>query len=269
MCSGTERMSPEAHTMIKQYSSQATSEAIESVTTHRERIITSPFLRQLYGEWYEVFIAEMDTLPDGMKIELGAGGGFLKQVAPSIISTDSIPFPTNDLTFSPLSMPFNSESVSGIFMIDTFCQMADTHAFLIEAQRVLKPGGKIIMVEPACSIWGRVANRWLCQKSFNRSGAWSNTLSSGYERVNCAMTWIVFERDLSRFEGEFPSLSIQSIDYHTPLRYFLGGGSRFGRALVPRSSYPFFSRADAWLSGLSPHWSMFMTVQIEKKSIEN
>lgn len=212
-----------------------------------------------------MFIAEMENLPDGMKIELGAGRGFLKQVAPSIISTDSLPFPTNDLTFSPLSMPFNSDSVSGIFMIDTFCHMEDTHAFLTEAQRVLKPGGKIIMVEPASSTWGRVANRLFCQKSFDRSGGWSNTLTAAYKRVNSALTWIVFERDRSRFQDEFPGLSTQSVNYHTPLRYFLGGGSRFGHAFVPRSSYPFFCQADAWLSGRSPHWSMFVTVMVEKK----
>lgn len=251
--------------MITHYYAPPYSNAMEKTLTHREKVLNKPFLRQLYGEWYEVFIAEMENLPEGMKIELGAGGGFLKQVAPSIISTDSLPFPTNDLTFSPLSMPFNSDSVSGIFMIDTFCRIEDTHAFLTEAQRVLKPGGKIIMVEPASSIWGRVANRWFCQKSFDRSGVWSNTLTAAYKRVNSALTWIVFERDLPRFHEEFPNLSLQSVDYHTPLRYFLGGGSRFDRAFVAPSSYPFFCLADAWLSEHSPQWSMFVTLEIEKK----
>ena len=240
---------------------------MEKTLTYREKVLNKPFLRQLYGEWYEMFIAEMEHLPDGMKIELGAGGGFLKQVAPSIISTDSLPFPTNDLTFSPLGMPFNADSVSGIFMIGTFCHIADTHAFLTEAQRVLKPGGKIIMVEPAYSIWGRMANRWFCQKSFDRSGSWSNSLSVANKGVNSALTWIVFERDRSRFQGDFPGLAVQSVSYHTPLRYFLGGGCGSGRTFVPPSSYPFFSRADTWLSARSPHWSMFVTVMIEKESI--
>ena len=242
-------------------------DVIEKTLASRKRALHKPFLRQLYGEWYEVFIAEMENLPDGTRIELGSGGSFFKLMEPSVISTDSLPFPTNDLTFSPLSMPFNSDSVSGIFMIDTFCQIPDTHAFLTEAQRVLKPGGKIIMVEPACSVWGRVANRWFCQKSFDRSGAWPNPLSAAYKRVNSALTWIVFERDRSRFEGDFPGLALQSVDYHTPLRYFLGGGNRFGSALVPRSSYPFFCRADEWLSKHSQQWSMFVTVTLEKKLV--
>lgn len=238
---------------------------IEKTLASRERVLHEPFLRQLYGEWYEVFIAEMEKLPDGMKIELGSGGSFLKLVEPSVIGTDSLPFPTNDLTFSPVSMPFNSDSVSGIFMVDTFCQIPDTHAFLTEAQRVLKPGGKIIMVEPAPSVWGRLANRWFCQKSFDRSGAWPNPLSAPYKRANSALTWIVFERDRSRFESQFPDLSLRSMTYHTPLRYLLGGGSRFGSALVPRSSYSFFCKADQWLSKHSRQWSMFVTVVLEKK----
>lgn len=254
--------------MTKNHHYDAPSEAVENALANRKRVVNKPFLRQLYGEWHEQFIAEMERLPEGMKIELGAGGGFFKQVAPSVISTDSLPLPTNDLTFSPLSMPFNADSVSGIFMIDTFCHMDDPHAFLTEAQRVLKPGGKIIMVEPACSLWGRLANRWFCRKTFDRSGAWSSTLSATSKRVNSALTWIVFERDRTRFQSDFPGLVIQNVDYHTPLRYFLGGGTRFGRAFVPGISYPFFRLADSWLSERSPHWSMFVTVEIEKKLVE-
>lgn len=253
--------------MTKNYHYDAPSEAIENVLASRNRVVTEPFLRQLYGEWYEQFIVEMEGLPEGMKIELGAGGGFFKQVAPTIISTDSLPLSTNDLTFSPLSMPFNADSVSGIFMIDAFCQMEDTHAFLTEAQRVLRPGGKIIMIEPACSLWGRVANKWLCQKSFDRAGAWSNTLSAAYQRVNSALAWIVFERDHSRFQDDFPNLTVQNMTYHTPLRYFLGGGNRFDLSFVPQSSYPFFRLADQWLSKHSQQWSMFVTVEIEKKLV--
>lgn len=200
--------SSDALLMTKQYHSTESTEAVQKVVAHRNRLVATPFLRQLYGEWYERFIAEMENLPAGMKIELGASQGFFKQMAPSIVSTDSIPLPTNDLTFSPLSMPFNADSVSGIFMVDTFCHMTDTHAFLTEAQRVLKPGGKIIMVEPACSLWGRVANRWFCRRSFDRKGAWANALSAAYKRTNSALAWIVFERDRSRFQEQFPDLSI-------------------------------------------------------------
>ncbi len=257
--------SSDALLMTKQYHSTESTEAVQKVVAHRNRLVATPFLRQLYGEWYERFIAEMENLPAGMKIELGASQGFFKQMAPSIVSTDSIPLPTNDLTFSPLSMPFNADSVSGIFMVDTFCHMTDTHAFLTEAQRVLKPGGKIIMVEPACSLWGRVANRWFCRRSFDRKGAWANALSAAYKRTNSALAWIVFERDRSRFQEQFPDLSISSVEYHTPLRYFLGGGSCIGHPFVPQSSYSFFCDADAWLSERSPNWSMFMTIVVEKK----
>ena len=252
--------------MTKNYHYELPSEVTKSAPNNHTRVLTKPFLRQLYGEWYEYFIEEMERLPEGMKIELGSGSGFFKKIMPSIISTDSQPFPTNDLTFSPSTMPFNSDSVSGIFMIDTFSKIKDTQAFLTEAQRVLKPGGKMIMVEPATSIWGRVAHRLFNHKSFDRSGTWSNTLSASQKRVNSALPYIVFERDRSRFQNEFPALSLKNMTYHTPFRYFVGGGNCLNSAIVPASSYPFFSQADAWLSGRSWHWSMFVTVEIKKKS---
>ncbi|MFB9295615.1 class I SAM-dependent methyltransferase [Persicitalea jodogahamensis] len=207
----------------------------------------------------------MEQLPRGTKIELGAGVGFLREVAPSVVSTDSIPFPTNDLTFLPTSLPFNTDSVSGIFMIDTFSRIPGTRAFLTEAQRVLKPGGKIIMIEPASSVWGRLASKWFSEKNFDRSADWTCACSLSTGKVNSAMAWIVFERDLEQFHQEFPGLSLASKTYHTPFRYFVGGNSRFERGLAPQSSYSLFKNVDGWLSSLSPQWSMFMTIVIEKK----
>ncbi|WP_373514309.1 methyltransferase domain-containing protein [Persicitalea sp.] len=233
---------------------------------NRRRAKARPFLRQLYEEWYARLIYEMKWLPSGMMIELGAGGGFLKDLAPMVVCTDSLPLPTNDLTFSPVSMPFNAESVSGIFMIDTFCDLPDTRGFLTEANRVLTPGGKIIMIEPACSYWGRLAGFIFDRRKFNLAGGWSDGIDDSSEEINYALAWIVFERDRSVLAKAYPEFSVESITYHTPLRYFLGGGNRFDHELVPFSGFSFFSRADDWLAGVSPHWSTFMTVVVRKSS---
>ncbi len=241
------------------------SDVIEKALIQRERVRNTPFLRQLYREWYNQFTDEIAKLPPGIKIELGAGGGFFREVAPSVISADSLPYSTNDLTFLPTSLPFNTDSVSGIFMIDTFNGIPGTRAFLTEANRVLKPGGRIVMIEPASSAWGRRANRWFSKKTFDRSADWTCACTMASGKVNDAMAWIVFERDLAQFEREFPGLTLVSKTYHTPLRYFLGGSSRFNHGLVPQSFYSIFKNVDEWLSKWSPKMSMFMTVIVEKK----
>ena len=250
--------------MLEHYHNYVCPYVVEEVLEYRQRIMGKPFLRQLYEEWYGTFLAEMKGMPAGTKIELGAGRGFFKEVAPSVISTDSLPLSTNDLTFIPTNLPFNAESVGGIFMIDTFCLLPDVYAFLTEANRTLKPGGKIVMVEPASSLWGRVVNGVVSQRTFDRSGVWTNPFHNATRQINSAMTWIVFERDIAQLRHEFPQLSVESITYHTPLRYLLSGGLNTPRSFAPEGSYDFFRRADQWLSGNSEQWSMFMTVVVRK-----
>ncbi|MFQ5561450.1 MAG: class I SAM-dependent methyltransferase, partial [Nitrospinota bacterium] len=86
---------------------------------HREIIKKKRFLRKLYEQWYDEFIAEAKKNPHETFIELGAGGGFLKELLPDVICTDILDLASNDITFSALEMPFKQDSVRGIFMVDT------------------------------------------------------------------------------------------------------------------------------------------------------
>ncbi|GAH06436.1 unnamed protein product [marine sediment metagenome] len=95
-------------------------------------------MKKLYLEWYNLFKKETRNLPDGLLLELGSGGGFLKEEMPAVICSDILPLPANDMTFSALEMPFQDNSVSGIFMIDTFHHIPDSDRFLFEAKRILK-----------------------------------------------------------------------------------------------------------------------------------
>jgi ubiquinone/menaquinone biosynthesis C-methylase UbiE len=45
------------------------------------------------------------------------------------------------MTFSALEMPFEDQSVGGIFMIDSFHHFPDVERFLSEVERILLPGG--------------------------------------------------------------------------------------------------------------------------------
>ena len=79
----------------------------------------------------------------------------MKSLEPSIICTDVQELPGNDLTFSATEMPFEADELSGIFMLDTFHHIPDIEQFMNEVQRVLTKGGKLLMIEPANSRWGR------------------------------------------------------------------------------------------------------------------
>jgi SAM-dependent methyltransferase len=249
--------------MTLKYKFEIPLDAPERTLAHKDIILSKVFLKNLYEEWYGTFMDEMDRLPPGKVVEVGSGGGFLKELIPNILSSDILDLPTNDITFSALDMPFDDRSISGLFMVDTFHHIPDARVFLSEAGRVLKKDGKLIMIEPANSSWGRFIYTHFHHEPFNPKGTWQIPDTGPLSGANGALPWIVFIRDHKLFEQEFPGLTIEQINFHTPLRYLLSGGVSF-RQLVPDASFRFFRKFDRLLVSLSIQLSMFMTVRIRK-----
>jgi SAM-dependent methyltransferase len=228
---------------------------------HREIIKNKSFLRRLYTEWYQEFINEYSKNPKGKYVELGSGGGFLKNLAPGIITSDVLPLKDIDMSFSALEMPFANHSLDGIFMIDTFHHIPDSELFLKEARRTLKANGKIIMIEPVNSLWGQFIYKNFHHEPFNPKGSWNFPQEGPLSGANGALPWIVFERDKKLFNKKFPEFEIQEIKYHTPTRYLISGGLSF-KQIVPDFSYSFIKQIDVLLSKISEKISMFMTVKL-------
>lgn len=246
---------------MRKYKIEHSLDSPERSMAHGEIIKQKYFLRKLYQEWYSIFTQEIEVLPDGLLIELGSGGGFFKEIEPKVICTDIIDLPSNDMTFSALDMPFKNQSVGGIFMIDTMHHLPDSEQFLKEASRVLLEGGKIIMIEPANSIWGRFIYKNFHHEPFIPEGDWSIPTTGPLSGANGALPWIVFIRDNEIFREKFPGFKIESIEYLNPFTYlFSGGVSR--RQLLPDFTYSAIKYLDKLLPKVSKQLSMFMVVKI-------
>lgn len=236
----------------------------ERTIAHQKIIREKYFLRKLYEEWYTFFSSSISALPAGKLIELGSGGGFLKEVIPSVLCTDILQLPSNDLTFSALEMPFADNEISGIFMIDTFHHIPDSKLFLQEVNRVLKKDGMLIMIEPANSLWGRFIYKNFHHEPFEPSGNWKIPPSGPMSGANGALPWIIFERDFEEFKKSFPNFNMEKIKYHTPFMYLISGGVSF-KQVFPNFLYPVFRSVDKFLPLLNKQISMFTTITIRKK----
>lgn len=231
---------------------------------HAKIIRKKPFLGKVYIDFYKQF---KKTIPDYEKkflVELGSGGGFIKEVIPNVITSDTLELPNVDKIFSVFDMPFEQGGVDAFFMLDVLHHITNPRAFFKEALRRLKAGGKIVMIEPANTLWSRVIYRNFHHELFDMQAQWELEEIGPLSHGNGALAWIIFTRDRKIFEEEFPSLKIVSMHNHTPLRYLLSGGLTL-RQLVPSFTYPAVKAVEYLLSPLNKLLGMFQTIELQKQ----
>ncbi|MEA1929445.1 MAG: methyltransferase domain-containing protein [Patescibacteria group bacterium] len=237
-------------------------DAPEMTIYHREIILRKRFIKKLYLDWYADILAKIDTA--GKVLELGSGGGFLKDVAPSIITSDILPLPNCDMTVNAYRLPFADKELAAIIMIDTLHHMGECHRFFTEAERALRQGGKIIMIEPANTAWSRFVYHSFHHEPFNENAAEWNFPSAGpMSMANGALPWIVFTRDKLKFEADYPNFKIAPIRRHTPFRYPLSGGLSY-KSLLPGWLHGAAKLTERLLSPFNQQLAMFQTIEITK-----
>lgn len=240
----------------------------DSATTHLHRgiIQKKPFLRRLYKDFYETFRASAPrATEDTVLVELGSGGGFIKSVIPRVVTSDLQALPWVDLQFSALNMPFEDRSVDTFFMMNVLHHVSDPVRLFNEFDRCLKPGGRIVMIEPANSTLGRFVYQNFHHEDFDPSGSWKLEKEAPLSCANGAIPWIIFERDRADFDARFPQFDVRPLRYHTPLLYLASGGFSL-RQLLPSFAYPFVKGLEWILTPFSRHLGLFFTIHIEKNS---
>ena len=122
----------------------------ETTVYHGSLIKKKRFLRKIYEDWYDGFINEVNKLAiAGKMLELGSGGGFLKERLPDIITSDILELPDCDICCRAEDLPFQANSLKAVFMLDVLHHIPDVRQFFSEISRTLKPGGITYMIEPA------------------------------------------------------------------------------------------------------------------------
>jgi len=234
---------------------------------HAEIVRKKAFLKKLYIDFYTQFKNLIPEPETKVLVELGSGGGFIKEVIDNVITSDILELPNVDKVFSALDMPFEDTSIDAFFMFDVLHHIAEPRGFFKEAIRSLKPSGKIVMIEPANTLWSRFIYKNFHHELFDPKAQWGLEESGPVSHGNGAMPWIIFSRDRQIFEKEFPQLRIVRMHNHTPLRYLLSGGLTL-RQLMPSFTYPVIKALEYILSPLNNLLGMFQTIELEKTTTE-
>jgi SAM-dependent methyltransferase len=241
-------------------------DAPEAVDYTRARLESNPFLRRLYEELYRDFgrhAAELRGLP-GELVELGSGGGFLKDLLPEVITSDIVAHPKLDRILRADRLDLADRSVKGFFLLNVLHHVGRPEDFFREAARCLVPGGRVVMIEPHRSRVGRLFHRHCHRERWDEAPPrWQQAGGGRAVEANNALPWIIFWRDRALFEARFPELRVRSRTPRTLLGFLLSGGFTW-RRLAPAAAFPLVSWADRQLARAPGVFPMFQTIVLER-----
>jgi SAM-dependent methyltransferase len=198
----------------------------ESLDSFRKIWAEKPVLQLIYDDFYARISARCRP---GRTIEIGGGIGNLKQQQLNeVISTDVQWAPWLDCVADAQRLPFAAACAANIVMVDVLHHLEFPLAFFREATRVLQPGGRVIMVEPAIS-WGSTLFYRFLHREPVRSRA--DVLVNGSPRAdrdpydsNQAIPTIIATRERERFHRLVPELKMERVDWFSFAAYPLSGG---------------------------------------------
>jgi SAM-dependent methyltransferase len=184
-----------------------------------------PVLRLIYDDFYDRIAA---ACRPGRTIEIGGGIGNLKRRLSDVIATDIQSAPWLDCVADAQRLPFTDACVANIIMVDVLHHLEFPVVFFREATRVLRPGGRVLMVEPAIT-WGSSLFYRLLHHEPVRTSA--DVLGDGepdprrdpYDS-NQAIPTLLATREHARFHRLFPALRIASVQWFSFAAYPLSGG---------------------------------------------
>jgi hypothetical protein len=114
-----------------------------------------PLLRKVYGHFYELIRQALAPIP-GPIVELGSGIGAAKEFIPACITTDIFRNPWLDQQENAYALTFADSSVSNLILLDVFHHLIYPGTALDEFHRVLCAHGRVIILEPAMSLLGKL-----------------------------------------------------------------------------------------------------------------
>jgi SAM-dependent methyltransferase len=238
----------------------------EATAFHARIIAGKYYLKKIYLDWYgKIKNALFPSSMEKTMVEIGSGGGFIKEILPQVKTSETILVPGMDLCFSALNMPFKPDSIDAFILIDVFHHIFDSRQFFTEARKCLKPGGRIAMIEPANTPWSRFVFRRSHHEPFDLEGGWSFPPGGRMTSANSALPWIIFFRDRKIFEEEFPELKIRVLKPFMPFLYLLSGGVSM-RQLLPSFTYSAAKALETILSPFNIYLGMFLLILLEKSS---
>lgn len=225
-------------------------------------------LRDVYRGFYEAIAQAALPAEAGFTVELGSGLGNIKTVLPHCITTDIFANPWLDRVENAYHLSFEASQLGNLILFDVWHHLEHPGTALAEFARVLRPGGRLILFEPAMSWLGRMVYG-LCHHEPLGLGAdvqWHApaTFDAGEQRYyaaqgNCWRTFVGGE-----FDSELSAWHRVAVKRLSALSYIGSGGFR-GPQLYPDALGGIIGAAEKILDWAPSLFATRMLVVLEKR----
>lgn len=243
-----------------------TLEAGSTLKEHRDAWQEKPSLRAVYRDLYRRMAG---VAKPGKTLEIGGGTGNFKAFIPEVVSTDIQSAPWLDVVCDAQELPFADGSFDNIVMFDVLHHLERPRFFLSEAARILRPGGRVILVEPAITPISRIFYTHFHPEPVDMS---ADPLAAGvrdpnrdpYES-NQAIPTLLFQRNVDDFVAACPDFALTKCQRLSLFTYPLTGGFR-PWTLVPGLLVPALLKVEEiLLPVLGPLMAFRLLVVLERK----
>lgn len=185
-----------------------------------------PVLREIYHDIYKRIF---NSIKSGLCLEIGGGSGWGKDLMGNeTVSTDIIEVPWVDAVADAQQLPFAASTFTSIIAVDVLHHIARPKIFFQEATRVLSPGGRIVLVEPAITpvswFFYNYFHNELVDMSVNPLDDEELSDSADPFDSNQAIPTLIFGKYREYFSALFPELKLIENKKISLFAYPLSGG---------------------------------------------
>lgn len=238
----------------------------ETLERHRRVWGKKPSLRRVYEGYFRDILARCGH--QRPIVELGSGPGFFKAFCPDLIATDVESSPWIDRVVDGTRLPFGDGEIGNLVMIDVFHHLPQPRSFLDEAARVLRPEGRIVMLEPWTSALGYLFYRHIHHEGADRNVNAELPFTNGKTAFegNAALPRMYFESPHNHPQRDrLPrTLHLLKVERRSALSWlFTGGFQRI--CLLPTPLVPVMRGVDFILKPLANWVALRALITLERQ----
>jgi SAM-dependent methyltransferase len=246
-------------------SSHAVSDPL--LADHAAKIRKNGLLFAIYEDIYRRQLDEIPAARFPRTLEIGSGAGFLKHVAPHVTTSDCIPGDGIERVVDAcrLGDALERGSLDAIVAMNVFHHLPDVVGFLRGAEHALRPGGRVVLVEP----WFTPVGQWFYrllhhEPVISDPNAWRIDGAGRLDGANSRLPTSVFRDGRQRLAETVPGLAVSKVlPFHKWL-YLLSGGLRLNTH-VPRAVGHALLYLDRISAPLDPALGLFALIVLERR----